>query len=291
MVTHLYVPLAIFVVSGLILLLGLLRNPEPEPYSMRQQRREGLYRRLQIRLRKAGMTRTTPAFFTTVVVLACAFGWVLLFVLSDSAVVGLVAIPVVVFGAYALLIARQRSYMKRAALELVPFLRKVEAQTLANQLPQKAMEQAIEESNLIRVALAPCLIELRLQRPFLEVMRESIELLPLRTWATFVRQLEIQAETGGNITEVIADTVEMINGRLQLQARARAEYAGVAKQQWILVGVAVLTFPGLAFAGLLGQLTGSFGGWVAMGAAAGLMLFGILYGQRALQEIEKRLEN
>lgn len=287
---HPLTPVGVFIVSALILLLGLLRNPEPEPYSL-PARREGAYRLLQIRLRKAGLLRTTPAFFCSVIICLSAFGWVVALIWSGSPLVGLAVIPVVIFGAYAFLVVRERSYMKRTALELVPFLRKVEAQTLANRLPQAALAEAIQEANLIRQALEPTLIELQLQRPFLEVMRESVDLLPLRSWATFVRQLEIQAETGGNITEVITDAVAMINQRLQLQARARAEYAGVAKQQYILIGIAILSFPGLATAGLLGQLTGSLTGWLAIAAAVAAMAIGILYGQRALHEIEKRLEN
>lgn len=285
-----YAPVVVFLVGGLLLLLGLLRNPEREAFTV-PARREGVYKRLQVQLRKAGMSRTTPAFFVSAVAAACAFSWVILFIWTGSAVVALAAIPLVFFGAYALLVLRERSYMKRAAVELVPFLRKIEAQTLANKLPQAAVAEAIEESPLIGDALRPMLVELKLQRPFLEVLRESVELLPLRSWATFVRQLEIQAETGGNVNEVISDTVRTINQRLQLQARARAEYAGVAKQQYILIGIAALTFPALAFAGLLGQLTGSVDGWIAIAASIGLMVAGILYGQRALREIERRVEN
>lgn len=285
----LFLPIGLFVVGALLILLGQLRNPEANPFE-RRQRKTGAYARVHRRLRRAGLLQTTPGF--AVVVVATLAGLIALVgtLATGRVMVGAAGAAAVPLAGWFYLTFRERSYLKRASGELVPFLRKIESQVRAGRLPQAAFTQAVEEAGLLRPPLEPAIVQLRLNRPFIEVLRETTTRLPLRSWEQFVRQLEIHAETGGDLAEIITDAVQQINQLIQLQARMRAEFATFAKQQLILVVVGIGAFPGLAAMGLLGELTGSPAGWGAMAVAALMMILGILYGQRSLRDIEQKLE-
>lgn len=285
----LFLPVGMFVLAALMVLLGKLRNPTADPFE-RRQRKTGAYARVQRRLRRAGLLQTTPGF--AVVVIATAAGLVALVatLVTGKVWIGVAGACAVPMAGWFYLTFRERSYLKRASGELVPFLRKIESQVRAGRLPQAAFAQAVSEAQLLRPPLEPAIVQLRLNRPFIEVLRETTTRLPLRSWEQFVRQLEIHAETGGDLAEIITDAVAQINQLIQLQARMRAEYATFAKQQMILVAVGIGAYPGLWAMGLLGELTGSLTGWAAMGVAAAMMLIGIFYGQRSLRDIESKLE-
>lgn len=289
MLRLLLLPIGFLVVGLLLVMLAKLRNPMPEQFEM-ARRKSGSYAQIQRRLRRAGLLQTTPGFAVVMVTTVTTLIWLVVLLLTGSLYFGLAAVFLVPLGSWFYLVLRERSYLKRASGELVPFLRKIEAQVRAGRLPQAAFAQAVEEAKLLRPPLEDALIQLRLNKPFVEVLRESTTKLPLRSWEQFVRQLEIHAETGGDLAEIITDAVTQINRLIQLQARMRAEYATFAKQQYILVAVSIGVYPGLWMMGLLGELTGSLTGWAAIGIATTLMFLGVAYGQRSLRDIEQRLE-
>lgn len=285
----LFLPVGLFVLGALLILLGKLRNPETSPFE-RRQHKTGAYARVHRRLRRAGLLQTTPGFAVVVVGTLSGLALLVATLVTGKVWIGVVGAALVPMVGWFYLTFRERSYLKRASGELVPFLRKIESQVRAGRLPQAAFAQAVSESSLLRPPLEPAIVQLRLNRPFIEVLRESTTRLPLRSWEQFVRQLEIHAETGGDLAEIITDAVAQINQLIQLQARMGAEYATFAKQQMILVAVGIGAYPGLAAMGLLGELTGSLAGWGAMGVAAFMMFIGIFYGQRSLRDIESKLE-
>ncbi|WP_217924770.1 type II secretion system F family protein [Miltoncostaea oceani] len=287
--SELVLPIGVFLISGLLLMLGLLRNPAGDPFEMKE-RRSSTSRQLERRLRRAGLLGTTPGFALVLAGGTTAMIWLVATLLTASPYPGLAAVVIVPLGGWFFLTFRERGYVKRASSELVPFLRKIESQIRAGRLPQAAYAQAVSESVHLRPALEQSLAELRLSRPFIEVLRESMARLPLRSWEQFVRQLEIHSETGGDLAEIISDAVKQIDQLIRLQARMRAEYATFAKQQMVLVAVAIAVFPGLHLMGLLGELTGTLTGWGAIGVALLMMGAGIFYGQRSLRDIERRLE-
>lgn len=284
-----FLPVGLFVIGALFILLGQLRNPDSSPFE-RRQRKTGAYARVHRRLRRAGLLQTTPGFAVVVIATMSALVALVAVLVTGRVWIGAVGAVAVPLAGWFYLAFRERSYLKRASGELVPFLRKIESQVRAGRLPQAAFTQAVSEAGLLRPPLEPAIVQLRLNQPFIEVLRETTTRLPLRSWEQFVRQLEIHAETGGDLAEIITDAVNQINQLIQLQARMRAEFATFAKQQMILVVVGIGAFPGLAAMGLLGELTSSVAGWGAMAVAAVFMVLGILYGQRSLRDIEQKLE-
>lgn len=289
-------PFLLAVVFALVALIaffawsGRVPSFRRSPFEVETPKGPGFYERLQVRLRRAGMSETTPGVFLAGIVVPTAGVWILLFLWTGNPLNGIILLPIAVAAGFIFLTLRERSFMRRLSLEMVPFLRRLEAQVRAGRNIQQAFIDAVGDSVLIRQRLEAELLALKLNRPFGEVLRDCQQRIPLRSWSQFIRQIELYHAAGGDIVDLLADTVHQINTLLQLQAELRSEYSKIAKQQYILLFIAIAAFPALAAAGFLGQLTSSVIGLVALAAAIACMAAGVLYGQRQVKDIERKLD-
>lgn len=282
----------LFAIGALLIFLGIVgRGPaDRDAFAPARARRDSLYLRLERRLRLAGMRETAPGFFVACLAATAAVAYGAVFFWTGSFRAGLIFIPLVAVGFFVYLEVRQRSYVRRTTQEMVPFLRKIEANVSAGRSAERSFEDAVNETRLIRQALAQSVLELRLNRPFVDVLRESVRMLPLRSWQQFVNQMELHQQAGGNLAAIISDSVAQINTLLQLQAELRADYSRFSKQQYILLVISIAVFPLLAAAGLLPQLVDTLFGLVALVCGVLLMIAGFAYARLQLKDIDRRLD-
>lgn len=277
--------------AGLVLLfLGVASPRRVDPFTPERRRRDSLYQRLEHRLRRAGMRNVMPGFFVLVVFALCALVFGIGFLWTGNPLVGLASLPVVLVGVYLYLSMRERAFVRRATHEMVPFLRKIEAFVAAGRNPEAAIVDAVEETTIIRSCLTQSVTEMRLNRPLDDVLRDSTEYLPLRSWRQFVSAMLLWHEGGGKIGSVLNDAVNQINTLIQLRAELAADYARFSKQQIVILVIAVGAFPLLAAAGLLPQLLGTVPGLIALLVGIGVMVAGFIYARANIKDIERRLD-
>lgn len=282
-----------FFFGATLLLLGSLRGPAAvSPLQRAAARRQSMLERLQLRLRRAGMPDTNASLFALAVAGGMLVSFLVLAVLTKTWYAGVIVQPPLLFAVFAYLSARERSFVRRASEEMVPFLRKVESSVRAGRNAQTAFADALAETKLLSQALERTLIQLQLNRPFVDVLTESVELLPLRNWQSFVRYVEIHARAGGDLGNILSDAVEQINDQIMLQAEMRSLYGPIAKQQWILLGIAVGAAPFMHFVmnGMIDPLFQSLGGMIALAVAIGLMFLGWFVGRINVKAIERRID-
>jgi Flp pilus assembly protein TadB len=151
--------------------------------------------------------------------------------------------PIIVIGGFFwFLHRRQRRFINRAHDELIPFFNHMATSIGGNVSAPRAYEQAVMESNALKMILEPSAVKIRAGEPFAPTLVETLPLLPIRMWSVFVRQIELHEEVGGDLGETMQSTVRQVNKMLQLQAEARADYAIQAKQQQLIIGILVAGF-------------------------------------------------
>jgi len=285
----------IFVVALLALLIGALRTP---PEDLREQlakgahlRRDRTYSGLARKMRRAGFREIGPGALMLIVGLIAAFLVVLVLLFFRSNIwllVPAVIAPPILLNLY--LSGKERSYLRRCLNEMVPFMRKIEAQVRAGQNVQVAFANAVAETPLYADILSEQMRSLQLNRPFIEVLHDTLPALPLRAWYQLIQQIEMYSTVGGQLEEILADSASQLNTLLRLQAEIRADYSRIERQQYALLVIAVISVLGLWSAGMMASLMSSTIGWVIIGAALAVMAGGVLFGRRQVKDIERRLD-
>jgi len=245
-------------------------------------------------LKLAGVFDGTPSLFVVSVIVVSAVTGLVIALATGEALTAIFGPPLVIFGTQFYIYRRQRRFVSRAIDELVPFLNRMAAAAKAGLPPQQAYLDAVAESNVLRDVLGESAAKVSAGAPFIPTLVETLPELPLRMWATFVRQVELYEQTGGDVASGLERTVTQVNQMLQLQSEARAQVATQARQQHLIIALLVA---GLAAITLLME-----GGWkrvsvlftdpagIIMGLIGlSLMLFGVWFLNKQIRDIERKL--
>ena len=255
-------------------------------------RNKSLQERLRRSLRLAGMFDQTPTVVLLALLAVTAAVAVVLGVVLSSLLAGiLVAVFAVPGAAYYMLMSRQRNFMNRAADEMAPFLNRIASATKSGRPVQSAYIEAVEESRELRRVLADSAAKMTAGMRFRDALVETIPLLPFRMWSVFVRQLEAHDEGGGDLASALETTVRQTNEILMLHAEARASYAAQARQQKLIVVVAlggVVLLVLSAGTATVSVLWTTLVGLVGAALAVAVMSFGLWFSRKQLHEIEKK---
>lgn len=286
---HLIIAVLIFAAGGLLILERTRQRDSA--FKPPSPKRPKFTQRLQRQLRRAGMTDTTPTAFMLVVggIATMVYAAMTLLIGPFGAIF---LVPIVFVVAYLFLANRQRSYLKRSADEMVPFLRKIQSHVRTGGNAQSAFILAVSETTLIGPAIEPIVVQMKLNsKPFIELLGDSREYMPFRVWSTFVRSMEMHNEVGGALDRTLDDTVKQINTMIRLRATARRYYGPMKTQQYFMVGAGAATAPIslVLMGGLFFQMFESFFGWVMFFMGLIIQLFGLFIAQRIIASVEKRI--
>ena len=207
----------------------------------------------------------------------------------------LAAGPVVVAIAFQLYLSgKQRRFMNAAYEELVPFLNRISTAVTAGLPPQRAYLQAVEDSVALRPILSDSAAKMASGGEFVPCLLETIPLFQLRMWATFVRQMELHEQVGGDVARALQTTTNQLTKIQRLQAETRADFSMQEKQQrliMLIVGFGIFSMffvlPGgserltMTFSSSTGILMSIFGLITMAG--------GVMYLRKQLKDVEKKL--
>ncbi len=255
------------------------------------ERRKSVVERFQNALYAAGIAETAPSMlFVVLLIVSVTLG--LLFGLLLGSVFALLLGPLVVFlVAYFYITGRQRRFLAQASDELVPFLNRIATSVVSGKPAQQAYLDAVEDSKFLKEVLEDSAAKISSGERFSLALLETLPLLPLRMWAVFVRQLELYEEVGGDVATAIERSVAQVNTMLQLQAEARADYALQSWQQRIII-LMISVATGLWMLSDPGRFFGMFNspmGFVGAVLGIGLLIFGVWFLRKQLQDVERKL--
>lgn len=272
-----------------LIVMGVLR---PREGLMSAANTESLIRKLDVKLKRAGIVSVSASavLFGGMCVMAVV-GMVSLFAFRS---VPLSFILTVVVPAFINLDLdrRARQYQDKLHARLVPFLRKITSQVRTGQNPTKAFAVAANEDKLLSWVLREQLADLSLQAPFHEVLRSTVKVMPLRPWVQFVRSMESFAQSGGELAEILDNSVDRIQSQHNLRQTLMGDVATYRGQQMIILGFAVAIPAALYVMGkeLFGTLLTTPAGILACLVAAGMDAFAVWMTNRAIRDVESKLE-
>jgi len=276
--------LALFVLPGRQRIRLISESGERTPLAQRVQRS----------LQLAGMFDATPSLFVlSIVVIAVILG-VIIALATSNPLTALFGPPIVIFGTQMMIYRRQRRFLNRAIDELIPFLNRVLTAVKSGRPMQEAYLDAVAEAKVLREILGESAAKIAAGAPFAETLVETLPDLPLRMWATFVRQVELYEQVGGDVATGIERTVSQINQMLQLQREARADVAMQARQQHLIVVMLAAGLFATVFvveggtdriALLFNNLAGIIGGLFGLS----VMIGGVWFLNRQIRDIERKL--
>lgn len=288
-------PIFIAVVFALgLALLTFLALPGRQRLSLGQPGGMNYRQRMQAALRQAGIFDYSPSLLTvalsgiTVVIAA------LLIILLGKVYFALLA-PVIVFGAWHIFLSsRRRRFRERSYQELIPFLNRISTAVQGGVPIQSAYLQAVEESVALKPALIDSAGKISAGAEFIPSLIETIPKLPIRMWAIFVRQMELNEQVGGDLRRSLQTTIDQLSKMQRLQAEARADFSVQRKQQQVILvvialGVFLILFllPGSSerlsttFSSLVGIVVSALG-LVAIAA-------GFLFLNQQIEDIDRKL--
>ena len=189
---------------------------------------------------------------------------------------------------------RQKAFLTRATDELIPFFNRIATGVQAGRPVPQAYVEAVRESNLLREMLDDSAAKITAGATFTDALLETIDTVPLRMWALFVRQLELHDQMGGNLGKALEETISQINEMLQLQAEARADYAAQARQQQIIFIIPLLGLLAFAFLvpggrELMTPLVTTIPGIIISILGLSVMYAGYWFSGKQLKSIEEKL--
>ena len=254
-------------------------------------RRDSFNERFSKRLKLAGIYDQAPSFVAAgaagLALLSGLIGFALVGHIAGAAA-GLLLAPAVL---YLLLIRRERSFLRRATKELIPFLNRFEANVRAKTPPSVAYMQAVENSNVLRMILGDSAAKMAAGTEFIPALSETLDRFPLRIWRIFVRQLETHDETGGDLAQALGTTVTELNEMISLTAEAAADTASDRFQQLLITLIVVGGIFGFSLVigrEMMSRLwTTTFG---VVGGVSGLttMAGGFWYSLKVMRAVERR---
>jgi Flp pilus assembly protein TadB len=281
----------IFALGIALLLFYLAPGPVADVFS-RPFREKTLQERLRRNLRLAGVFDQAPTvvlFALLAVIVAVA---IVLGVIFKSLLIGAVVSVFVVPGfAHYTLMSRQRNFINRAADDIGPFLNRMASSTKSGKPVQAAYIEAVEEAPNLRRILADSAAKMTAGMRFSDALVETIPLLPFRMWSVFVRQLEAHDEGGGDISSALEETIRQVNEVLMLHAEARSTYAAQARQQKLIVVIAlggVVLFVVVNGVATISVLWTTVTGGFALALALAVMGGGLWFSRKQLSDIEKK---
>jgi len=250
--------------------------------------------RLRSSLSGAGIFNKSPSIFTLGLVGASALvGGLLWFFLG--AFYYLILGPIVVMAIFfTYLGGAQRRHQKAVYEELVPFLNRISATVTAGQPIQKAYMDGVAESKALRPILSDSAAKMASGGEFVPCLMETLPLINLRSWTTFVRQMELHQTLGGDLETALQSTSNQLSKVQRLQAETRADFAMQEKSQRLIIAIVAFGLFSMFFAtpGGAERLASVFGttmGIVMALASFATMVFGMWFLKKQLKDVEKKL--
>lgn len=275
--------------SVFLIIMGILR-PKESLFAITGS--DSLKQNLEVKLRRAGIVDTSLSvlLFGLTLVTGLVFT-IALFLTASPFGAGILAglVPVAAFFE---LDRRSRKWQEKVTIQLVPFLRKIESQVRVGQNPTRAFATAVNEDPLLRYILSQQLRDLEFQRPFQEVLKESLQVVPLRPWVQFVRSMDAFSESGGQLADILSNNVSRINSQILLRQRLMGDLAQYRGQQIIILVIAVVV-PILMYSmagSMMGSVFSSSVGIIGLFVAICLDLVALWITQKAVKDVESKLE-
>ncbi len=247
---------------------------------------------IELRLRQAGITHVSAGMVLSGMLAGAGVMAVVGFVAGGVAG-GLVLAFLVPLAAWFDLDRRSRRWREKLTGRMVPAFRKIQSQIAAGITPQRAFEVAITEDALLSWVLREQLRSLQVGEDFDTVIASSVEAIPLRAWAQFVASMQAFSQSGGSLSEVLAKNVNRINSKILLRNRLMGDLGQFRGQQLIILIFAILIPTALFLIGgsTFGSLFSSAVGIAALFVAVGLVMFALTLTQRAVRDVESKMEN
>ena len=285
---------AILFAAGIAILIAFFAPTTRNSMLKIDQRRQSLIERVQRSLKLAGMPDYTPIFAIVSMLGVTLVVAMILLVLVGSFWIIILA-PILVLISWNIFIRlRQKAFLTRATDELIPFFNRIATGVQADRPVPQAYVEAVRESNLLREMLDDSAAKITAGATFTDALLETIDTVPLRMWALFVRQLELHDQMGGNLGKALEETISQINEMLQLQAEARADYAAQARQQQIIFIIPLLGLLAFAFLvpggrELMTPLVTTIPGIIISVLGLSVMYAGYWFSGKQLKSIEEKL--
>ena len=285
---------AILFAAGIAILIAFFAPTTRNSMLKIDQRRQSLIERVQRSLKLAGMPDYTPIFAIVSMLGVTLVVAMILLVLVGSFWIIILA-PILVLISWNIFIRlRQKAFLTRATDELIPFFNRIATGVQAGLPVPQAYVEAVRESNLLREMLDDSAAKITAGATFTDALLETIDTVPLRMWALFVRQLELHDQMGGNLGKALEETISQINEMLQLQAEARADYAAQARQQQIIFIIPLLGLLAFAFLvpggrELMTPLVTTIPGIIISILGLSVMYAGYWFSGKQLKSIEEKL--
>lgn len=284
-------PAVIGFLGGLSVFFATLAVLRPEESLFNADSREALLAQLDLKLRKAGITSIGPGALLLIGALATAMTFVVsLFATGHlflSIVLTCTVPPLMSFD----LDRRSRSFSEKLVGRLVPLMRKVESQIRVGKNPTTAFSIAANDDPLIRSVLAEQLADLQLNAPFIDVLRATLDPIPVRPWLHFVRSMEVFMDQGGELADVINANVQRMSSQILLRKRLMGDVAQYRGQQFVLLGLGVAIPGGMFFVAgdIYGSVFSTPVGIIAFCVSVGIMVGGLKLTQSGIRTVERRL--
>lgn len=285
---------AILFAIGMAILIAFFAPTTTASMLRISDRRSSIIEKMRRSLQLAGMPDYTPVFAIISLLAVTFLTAVIIVMLTNTWFLAALA-PIFVFISWQLFVrSRQKAFLTRATDELVPFFNRIATGVQAGRPVPQAYVDSVYESNLLRKLLDDSAAQITAGVPFVEALLSTIDDVPLRMWALFVRQLELHDEMGGNLAQALEETLTQINEMLQLQAEARADYAAQARQQQIIavIPIAGIVLFAVAIPGgreLILPLVTTVPGLIITAIGCSIMYGGYWFSSKQLKSIEDKL--
>jgi Flp pilus assembly protein TadB len=256
--------------------------------------RLNLRERLVNGLREAGIFDQSPSIFLLIGIgLSVVISALLWFLLGNLAYI--VFGPLLVYVGFRVFInSRQRRFQTQTYEELIPFLNRISTAVRAGLPIQSAYLQAVEDSQALKPVLSDSAAKISAGAEFIPSLVETIPLLPLRMWATFVRQLELHQEVGGDLAKALQTTTDQLGKMQRLQAETRADFSMQQKQQRLIMGIVGFGIFAMFFLlpGGGERFAATFSSPLGIGMnifGIGVMVAGVVFLNKQLKDIDRKL--
>lgn len=285
-------PLMISAMIGMSVFLVFVGIRRPDGGIIPEQTKTSLRKKIDIKLKRAGLVTVSPSMVLSLLVLVMALAFIVFFVVFGNAIIAaLPALCIPVFGSL-ILDRRARKYQDQLISHLVPFLRKITSQVRTGQNPTRAFAVAATEDPLLAWVLREQLANLQMQQPFQDVLRGTLDVMPLRPWVQFVRSMERFAKSGGELSEILESNVSRIQSQVVLRQRLMGD-VGTYRGQQIILLVFALTIPiGLAAISpdMFGAALATPVGIIAIIVSLGFDALAFWVTNNAIKDVESKME-
>jgi Flp pilus assembly protein TadB len=285
--------IAVFFAIGLGLLV-FLALPGRQRISFGDPQGPSYRQRIQSSLRQAGLFDYSPSIFFVALAGITTVIAAIIVILLGKIYFALLAPLVVFIGWHFFLSSRRQRFRERSYQELIPFLNRISTAVQGGLPIQSAYLQAVEDSVALKPALADSAAKISSGAEFIPSLVETIPMLPIRMWAIFVRQMELNEQVGGDLRRGLQTTIDQLAKMQRLQAEAQADFSIQKKQQQVIVLIVALGIFSLLFllpgaSERLETTIGSPVGIVMMIIGVAVMIIGIVFLNKQIEDIDRKL--